>query len=49
MKTIEDVINELANTLITKNNAYLLAQAEEIVRKQQASAAAAPTPASESK
>ena len=22
MKTIEDVINELANTLITKNNAY---------------------------
>ena len=36
-------------TLSACRDAYLLAQAEEIVRKQQASAAAAPTPATESK
>lgn len=36
-------------TLSARRDAYLLAQAEEIVRKQQASAAAAPTPATESK
>ena len=37
------------NTLSARRDAYLLAQAEEIVRKQQAAAAAAPTPATESK
>lgn len=36
-------------TLSARRDAYLLAQAEEIVRKQQAAAAAAPTPATESK